>query len=203
MPLQVTSSRQHFSIILHLLHQNNNTFALQSLRSLDFFSNTIVVPVNSRAVYSCTLGNLTFICDLWMSFHVIHHGSFLFADAVWDRLSFGFDRSNLRFHLNDQFCQFGLALLLGLTINITGMLLAVGPHWGVASFPEAWSDFFEVAGAGLSLFALISLECRHGLGRGLNRWLLCFRLSYAPVNVGGGLPLHLLGCVGINIQRGG
>ena len=88
-------------------------------------------------------------------------------------------------------------------INILRMLLAVGPDGGVAAFPEAVADLGDTAGTGSAAIALVGLEVRHGglwrIGWG---FLLCFHLSDTLVDTCGGGLTHIVGDVGVDIQRG-
>ena len=68
---------------------------------------------------------------------------------------------NLRFHLHDQHFQLLLALLAGMGIDIAGVLLTVGPFWGIATFEEVVVDLADTAGTGSALAAHLGLEVGH------------------------------------------
>ena len=77
---------------------------------------------------------------------------------------------NLRFHLLDQRLQLLLALLTGVSVDIAGVLFAIGPLGGVASLEEVVIDLADTAGTGPALAAHLGLEVGHSrlfrLGRG-------------------------------------
>ena len=52
---------------------------------------------------------------------------------------------NLRFHLYNQRLQLLLALLAGVSIDITGVLFAVGPLGGIAALKEVGVDLGDTA----------------------------------------------------------
>ena len=60
---------------------------------------------------------------------------------------------NLCLHLYDQRLQLLLALLTGVSVDIAGVLFAVGPFGGVASFKQVVVDLADTAGAGAALAA--------------------------------------------------
>lgn len=60
---------------------------------------------------------------------------------------------NFCLHLHDQHLQFPLALLAGMGVDIAGVLFAVGPFGGVASFKQVVVDLTDAAGAGSVLAA--------------------------------------------------
>ena len=108
-------------------------------------------------------------------------------------------------HLNDQRRQFLLALLTGIGVDVVGVLFAVDPLGGVAALPQVVIDLADTACS------------RPAVGRAVGGELywrssflpLCFILllylhpSDALVNIDGRILLHLVGDVGVDIQRGG
>ena len=77
---------------------------------------------------------------------------------------------DLCLHLHDQHFQLLLTLLAGVSVDIAGVLFAVGPVGRLAPLEEMVVDFGDAAGAGLALAAHIGLEIGHTrlfrLGRG-------------------------------------
>ena len=77
---------------------------------------------------------------------------------------------DLCLHLHDQHFQFFLALLVGVGVDIAGVLFAVGPLWRVAAFKQVVVDLTDAAGTGPALAAHVGLEIGHTrlfrLGRG-------------------------------------
>ena len=65
---------------------------------------------------------------------------------------------DLRFHLDDQLCQFLFAFLLAVGVDIPGEASAVGEPRGVPSFPEAFVDLTDASGAGFAALAFVGLE---------------------------------------------
>ena len=74
------------------------------------------------------------------------------------------------FHLDDQHLEFLLTLFSGVSIDIAGVLFAVGPFGRIAAFKEMVVDLGDAAGTGSALAAHIGLEIGHTrlfrLGRG-------------------------------------
>ena len=68
---------------------------------------------------------------------------------------------NFRFHLLDQRLQLLLALLTGVSVDIAGVLFAIGPLGGVASLEEVVIDLADTAGTGPALAAHLGLEVGH------------------------------------------
>ena len=64
-------------------------------------------------------------------------------------------------HLYDQHLQLLLALLTGVSVDIAGVLFAVGPFGRIAAFKEMVVDLGDAAGAGSALAAHIGLEVGH------------------------------------------
>ena len=56
-------------------------------------------------------------------------------------------RSDLRFHLEDHLRQQLFTFLSGLGVNISRMLLAIRPDWGVAALPQVVVDLSDASGA--------------------------------------------------------
>ena len=119
---------------------------------------------------------------------------------------------NFRFHLHDQHLELLFALLAGMGVDIAGVLFAVGPLGRVAAFEEMVVDLTDAAGTGSALAAHVGLEVGHSrlfrLDRGgflpwLRSVLLRRCFAYATVDVGGGCALHVIGDVGVDVQRGG
>ena len=119
---------------------------------------------------------------------------------------------DLSLHLHDELLQLLLALLTGVGVDIAGVLFAVGPLGRVAPLKQVVVDLSDAAGAGLALAAHVGLEIGHarlfrcGRGSFLPRrrsglWRRCF--ADATVDVGGGRALHIVGDVGVDVQRGG
>lgn len=69
---------------------------------------------------------------------------------------------DLRFHLEDHLCQQPLTFLSGLGVNISGMLLAIRPDWGVAALPQVVVDLSDASGSRLTPLAFVGLECTGG-----------------------------------------
>ena len=112
----------------------------------------------------------------------------------------GAESSDLRFHLQDQYLQLLLALLAGLGIDISGVFLAVRPHWRVAALPEMFPQLADAPGSRPApgrlhrhKVLLCGFVClfQHGLH---------FRLGDTLVDVQRRFPPHLIGDVGIGIQ---
>ena len=72
-----------------------------------------------------------------------------------------FQLRDLGFHLHDQRLQLLLALLAGVSVDITGVLFAVGPFWGIAAFKQVVIDLADAASAGPALAAHVGLEIGH------------------------------------------
>ena len=68
---------------------------------------------------------------------------------------------NLCLHLHDQHFQFLLALLAGVSVDITGVFLAVGPFGGIASLEEVVVDLTDAACSRPALAAHVGLEIGH------------------------------------------
>lgn len=109
---------------------------------------------------------------------------------------------DLRLHLQDQPLQFFLALLTGFGVDVPGVLLAVRPYWRVTAFPEvlpkladapsSWSTPGRFNRHKVLLWGFVCLF-RYGLH---------FRLGDPLVDVQRRFSPHLVGDVGIGVQRG-
>ena len=96
-------------------------------------------------------------------------------------------------------------------VDVAGVLFTVDPGGRVAALPQVGTFLRDASGAGSALLARDGLEVGHAglfalagisfpprLGATLRR---C-SLADAPVDVGRGLPLHIVGDVGVDVQRG-
>lgn len=110
---------------------------------------------------------------------------------------------DLHFHLEDHLRQQPLTVLSGLGVDVAGMLFAVRPDGGVAALPQVVIDLCDASGAWLATFTLVRLE---GAGSGLSwHWLilhLCLRFDAALVNLHCRCTAHLIGDMGVDVQRG-
>ena len=86
---------------------------------------------------------LRFLC-LFQFLRWIQRASITFAH-VFQPLRF----HDLRLHFHDQRLQLLLALLAGVSIDIAGVLFAVGPVGRVAAFKQMVADLADAAGAGV------------------------------------------------------
>lgn len=87
-------------------------------------------------------------------------------------------------------------------VNVPGDALAVDLG-RVSAFPKIFAQMADTAGAPLADLAGIGLEIRAGrwlFSGSARRWLLP---SHAPVDLSGGGLAHLIGDVGVGIQRRG
>ena len=115
------------------------------------------------------------------------------------------------FHLDDQRLELFLALFTGMGVDVAGVLFAVDPGGRVAALPQVWAFLCDASSAGPALFASNRLEIGHAglfvLARGsilprLGTTLRRCRLTDATVDVGRGLPLHIVADVSVDVQRG-
>ena len=113
-------------------------------------------------------------------------------------------------HLLNQHLELLLTLLAGMGVDIAGVLLAVDPHRRVAAFKKVVIDLADTSCACPAAIAHIRLEIGHsqffrlGWGHSLSQLRIvllqrCF--ADAAVNIGSGGSLHIVGNVGVNIQR--
>ena len=108
---------------------------------------------------------------------------------------------HLRFHLDDQLCQFLLTFLLAVGIDITGETAAVGESWGISSFPQVFVDLADAPGAGFAALTIVGLECRgYRLSWGCIHVLRSFRLSDPAVNFCRSSFAHFIRDMGIDIE---
>lgn len=105
-------------------------------------------------------------------------------------------------HLLDQLGQLFLTLFLCFGIYIPSHALSID-NGRVSAFPEVFADLADTAGAGLAALALVGLE---GGGRRVSwhrvNFLGGFAFDNSTVYLSGGGPLHLVGHMGIDVQRG-
>ena len=110
---------------------------------------------------------------------------------------------DLHFHLEDHLRQQLLTFLSGLGVDIAGMLFAVRPDGGVAALPQVVVDLSDASGAWLATFTLVRLE---GAGSGFLCGGFCFcrklGLADSPVDFACRCLPHLIGDVGVDVQRG-
>lgn len=116
---------------------------------------------------------------------------------------------NLLLHLYDQFLQLLLALLPRVGVHVSCVLLAVGPDGRVAAFKQVVVELADTAGAGPAHAAAVGFEVGHARrlrrrgGRCRALLFLRLRLDDAAVDVGRGRLAHVVGNVGVDVQRGG
>ena len=67
---------------------------------------------------------------------------------------------NFCFHLDDQFCQFLFAFLLAVGVDISREAVAVGEFGRIPSFPQAFVDLADAAGAGFAALTFVGSEGR-------------------------------------------
>jgi len=129
-------------------------------------------------------------------------------ECAFSLLPFQFRQFSL--HLDDQHLEFFLAFLAGMGVDVAGVLFAVDPGGRVAALPQVRPLLCDTSGAGSALLARDRLEVGYdGLfalaGGSIPPRLVAVlrrrRLADAAVDVGGGLPLHIVGDVGIDVQR--
>ena len=112
-------------------------------------------------------------------------------------------RCNLFLHFLDHDCQLFFAFFAGFGIDVTGDSFAVGISGRVFSLPEVVIDLVDSAGAGFAAGGFVGLET--GLG-GLGfldlRWNWCVGFGDLAVDFGGGLLLHGVGDMGVDVQCG-
>ena len=96
-------------------------------------------------------------------------------------------------------------------VDIAGVLLAVDPGGRVAALPQVRPLLRDASGAGSALLARDGLEVGHAGLFALAGVIVLPRrrtalrrrsLADTPVDVGRGLPLHIVGDVGVDVQRG-
>lgn len=94
-------------------------------------------------------------------------------------------------------------------VHVSRVLLAVGPDGRVAALEQVVVQLADAAGAGPAHAAAVGLEVGHArrLRRRVGRYrALLFlrpRLDDAAVDVGRGRLAHIVGDVGVDVQRGG
>lgn len=111
--------------------------------------------------------------------------------------------SDFPFHLNDHLGQEFFTFFLTVGIDVAGVLFTVWPDGGVTPLPEFFIDLGDTAGTCFAPLALVGLE-------GVGGWLsgcylshcLRIRLSDALVDFCCRRPAHLIGDVGVDVQRG-
>lgn len=120
----------------------------QTFLAPEFGPNLIIVFLHCCTVHvqlSCDFG---FIGHFKVRPQIGSDGFLLGADPVGIlRAGPRAQGGDLRLHLEDQFLQFLLALLLCVSVDIPGVLFAVRPDGGVSSLPEVFFDLLEVAGS--------------------------------------------------------
>ena len=138
----------------------------------------------------------------------LHH--FYWLPVAFTHFHYPLCICNLGFHLRDEHLELFLALLAGVGVDIAGVLFAVGPLGRVAPFKQMVVELGDAAGAGLAPEPHVGLEIGH------TRRRICCRCSFLPdcrsallrrcfadtaVNVRGSGALHVVGDVGVYIQR--
>ena len=110
---------------------------------------------------------------------------------------------DLHFHLEDHLRQQPLTVLSGLGVDVAGMLFAVRPDWGVAALPQMVVDLSDAPGSCLAPLALVRPECA-GSGFLCGGFCFCRKLGLAdsPVDFACRCLPHLIGDVGVDVQRG-
>ena len=155
-------------------------------------------------VYLCTLGNHTVIRLVWVEPHIFPDLPLLLGELirrdnpmhpVQDGLPF-------RVHLLDQYLQFCLTLLTGMSVDTFGMLGAIRPGRGVTALKQMVIDLGDAPGARLSLSSLHRLEVRSQVLLCLNGFLL-YLVAQPTVDLGRRLGLHIPGDVGVDVQGSG
>ena len=110
---------------------------------------------------------------------------------------------NLCLHLSYHFRQQFFTFLLAVGIDVAGVFFTVWPDRGIPPLPEFLVDLGDTACASFAPLAFVGLE---GAGSGLLRrsFGCCLRISLANalVNLHCRCPAHIVGDVGVDIQRG-
>ena len=116
---------------------------------------------------------------------------------------FRFQLRQFPLHLDNQRCQLFLALLAGMGIDVAGVLFAVDPLGRVAALKQVVVDLADAARPRSAMRGTVR---REGYGRSgflMFRFFLHLRHGDTLVNVPGRVPLHFIGDVGVDVQRGG
>ena len=114
-----------------------------------------------------------------------------------------FQLRQLPLHLDDQRRQLFLALLAGVGVDVASVLFAVNPLGRVAVLKQVVVDLADTARPWSAVRGAVRRE-GYGRSRFLTfRFFLHLRTSDALVNVPGRVSLHLVGDVGVDVQRGG
>lgn len=122
------------------------------------------------------------------------------------------DGGDFCLHFCNQAGEQRFTFLLGFGVDIAaGVFFAVRPHGGITSLPQVVVDFRHAAGTGFPFFALAGLEMAHVrffrricgiitpvLSGIVHRRL---RLADSTVNACRRLGSHIVGNVGVNVQR--
>lgn len=118
---------------------------------------------------------------------------------------------DFRFHLGNHLRQQFFAFLLAVGIDIPGVPPAIGPFWGEPTLPKVVVKAGYAARSGLADFALIWIKSGP-MARfsGLAGYTLagvdsrCTRLAFgnAPIDLHCRRPPHIIGDVGVDVQRG-
>lgn len=113
-----------------------------------------------------------------------------------------FSGGDLCLHFPDQFCQLFLTLGFRFRVDIPGHALSIDDG-GVSALPEVVIDLADTAGARLAALAFVGLE-DGGRRVSWRRVNLLGGLAFddPTVDLGCGSPLHLIGHMGIDVQRG-
>ena len=111
-----------------------------------------IVLCHSMPGHLCTPGNDTVICLIRVEPQVLPDLPLLLGKLIGrdDPMHPVQDGLPFRVHLLDQYLQFCLTLLTGMSVDTFGMLGAIRPGGGVASLKEVVIEFIDAAGSGLS-----------------------------------------------------
>ena len=116
---------------------------------------------------------------------------------------FFFLRRNLFFHFLNHDCQFFFAFFAGFGVDIAGDAFAVGISGRVFTLPEVVVELVDSAGAGFAAGGFVGLEAGLCALRFLCiRWDRCVGFGDLAVDFSGGLLLHGVGDMGVDIQCG-
>ena len=123
-----------------------------------------------------------------------------------------FQLRQLGFHFGDEYFQLSLTLLTGVGVYVAGVLLSVDPPGRVAPLIEMIIDLADASGARPAPAGQNGLKSGHTrrfaltVGTFPSRRLTALLRHYfadTAVDIVSGRALHIVGDVGIDVQRGG